>query len=192
MNAEFIIEDLKILVNKLVKPERIEHVNGVVDFCSRLAKRYNLDSDKLTIMALAHDLFRDVPEKKLKKMATAYQIPVTGIIEKRPILLHGLVAAEFLKRKYKIIDEDVLLGIAYHTSGHPDFGPYAKALALADSLELTRLYEKVNQLREIAFYDLNVAYFEIIKNKIIYAVTHDLYLLPLTTETWNKLVERKE
>ncbi|WP_372590106.1 bis(5'-nucleosyl)-tetraphosphatase (symmetrical) YqeK [Fervidobacterium pennivorans subsp. carthaginiensis] len=192
MDTRFIVKELRALVDRLVKPERIEHVNGVVDFCLKLARRYNLESDKLEVMALAHDLFRDLPAEKLKKFASSYGIITEGVYEKRPILLHGLVAAEFLKKKYKITDTDVLLGIAYHTSGHPDFGPYAKALVLADSLEFTRYYEKVNQLREIAFYDLDMGYFEIIKNKIIYAVTHNLYLLPLTIETWNELVERKE
>jgi predicted HD superfamily hydrolase involved in NAD metabolism len=186
---EYIIKDLEKLVNVLVSPERLEHVKGVVDFCLRLSKRYNLDPEKLTIMALSHDLFRDLEPRRLKNMAIGYGIEITELLEKKPILLHGFIATEFLKRKYGINDYDMLLGVGYHTSGHPDFGVYSKALALADSLELSRTYEKVNQLREIAFYDIDIAFIEVIRNKIIYAVNKNLYLLPQTIETWNKIVE---
>ena len=186
---EYIIKDLEKLVNVLVSPERLEHVKGVVDFCLRLSKRYNLDPEKLTIMALSHDLFRDLESRRLKNMAIGYGIEITELLEKKPILLHGFIATEFLKRKYGINDYDMLLGVGYHTSGHPDFGVYSKALALADSLELSRTYEKVNQLREIAFYDIDIAFIEVIRNKITYAVNKNLYLLPQTIETWNKIVE---
>ncbi len=186
---EYIIKDLKKLVNVLVSPDRLEHVKGVVDFCMRLSKRYNLDPEKLTIMALSHDLFRDLEPRRLKNMAIGYGIEITELLEKKPILLHGFIATEFLKRKYGINDYDMLLGVGYHTSGHPDFGVYSKALALADSLELSRIYEKVNQLREIAFYDIDIAFIEVIRNKITYAVNKNLYLLPQTIETWNKIVE---
>ncbi|WP_448375782.1 bis(5'-nucleosyl)-tetraphosphatase (symmetrical) YqeK [Fervidobacterium sp.] len=188
-NAQFIVEDLEKLVHSLVTPDRIEHVNGVVDFCLRLAKRYSLDKDKLKIMALSHDLFRDLEPRRLRKLAVGYGIEISDLLEKKPILLHGFIAAEFLKKKYGIEDEDVLLGVGYHTSGHPSFGTYSKALALADSLELSRIYERVNQLRELAFYDIDIAFVEVIRNKICYAVNNNLYLLPQTISTWNKLME---
>jgi len=189
LNYENIINELQQFVDLLVSQDRKPHVLGVVDFCKRLAKRYSLDENKLTIMALVHDLFRDIPGNKLFKIAYSYELSISELGAKRPILIHGLVASEYLKRRFGIDDEDMLIGIAYHTSGYPTFGPLGKALVLADSLELTRVYDKINQLREIAFYDLDVAYVEIIRNKINYAVNHNLYLLPETVETWNKLME---
>ncbi|MGB9614538.1 MAG: HD domain-containing protein, partial [Fervidobacterium sp.] len=127
--------------------------------------------------------------KRLLNIAKYYDVELNELTRKKPILLHGFVAAQYLKRRFGITDDDVLIGVGYHTSGHPDFGIYSKALALADSLELTRVYEKVNQLRELAFYDIDLAFKEIIKNKIIYAVNFNLYVLPYTLETWNKIVE---
>lgn len=184
-----IFSELDDAVKLLVSKERLEHVYGVVDFCERLAKRYQLENDKLRTMALAHDLFRDVDEKRLKRIALSYGIELNNLLEKKPILLHGFISAEYLKRRFKVDDEDVILGVAYHTSGHPDFGTYSKALILADSLEFTRLFDRVNQLRELAFYDIDMAFREVIKNKIVYALNFNLYVLPHTLETWNKLVE---
>ncbi len=192
VDYEKISKHLDTAVKLLVSKERLDHVYGVVDFCERLAKRYQLENDKLRTMALAHDLFRDVEGKKLKRMALSYGINLNDLLEKKPILLHGFISAEYLKRRFGVDDEDVLLGVAYHTSGHPDFGVYSKALILADSLELTRLFDRVNQLRELAFYDIDLAFKEIIKNKIVYALNFNLYVLPHTLETWNKFVEEDE
>ncbi|MCX7654175.1 MAG: bis(5'-nucleosyl)-tetraphosphatase (symmetrical) YqeK [Fervidobacterium sp.] len=189
---ELVSKQLEILVKLLVNSERFEHIYGVVDFCERLAKRYSMDMDKLKVMALAHDLFRDIDGSKLKKMAKCYGINLTTLLDKKPILLHGLVSAEYLRKRFGVQDTDILLGVAYHTSGHPEFGIYSKALVLADSLEFTRLYDKVNQLRELAFFDIDLAFKEVIKNKITYALSFNLYVLPDTLETWNKLVEEEE
>jgi len=37
-----------------------------------------------------------------------------------------------------------------------------------------------------------LAFKEIIKNKIVYALNFNLYVLPHTLETWNKFVEEDE
>lgn len=194
MSYNRIIEFLENILPLLVNKERLPHIYGVVEFCEKLAKRYALDHEKLKVMALAHDMFRDIPERKLKTLARIYEIEVNDLLEKKPILLHGFISAEYLKRRFNMngdLDEDMLNGIKYHTSAHKDFGPYAKALTIADTLEFTRTFDKVNQLREIAFYDLNIAFKEVIRNKIFYAVKFDLYVLPYTLETWNKLVEEE-
>ncbi|KAF2962477.1 bis(5'-nucleosyl)-tetraphosphatase (symmetrical) YqeK [Fervidobacterium sp. 2310opik-2] len=180
---------LERAVELLVLEERKPHIYGVVEFCEKLARRYGLDNEKLKTMALSHDLFRDVEGEKLKKIASLYGIELSEIVLKKPILLHGFVASEYLKRRFGVNDYDVLLGVGYHTSGHPEFGVYGKALALADSLEFTRIYDGVNKFRELAFYDMELAYREVIRNKIIYAVNFNLYVLPYTVETWNKIVE---
>ena len=113
-------------------------------------------------------------------------------INTNPILLHGKVAAEFVKRRFKINDSDILTGIAFHTSGYKDLGIYGKVLFLADSLEETRTYPNVNKLRELAFKDIEVAYFEVLRNKIIYALSRDLLILPESVESWNNLIMKKK
>lgn len=189
-----IAKSLEEMVVLLVKKERLPHVYGVVEFIEKMARRYRLDAEKLRVMALAHDMFRDVNEFRLKRLAQAYGIEINDLLEKKPILLHGLIAAEYLKKRFNLIEEfnkDLLNGIRYHTSGHRDFGLYSKVLVISDCLEFTRSFDKVNQLRELAFYDLNIAFKEVIRNKILYAINFNLYVLPHTLDTWNKLIEEE-
>ncbi|ODN31162.1 bis(5'-nucleosyl)-tetraphosphatase (symmetrical) YqeK [Fervidobacterium thailandense] len=184
-----IIPELEELVRRLVLPERFNHIRGVLEFSLALSKVHSLDPIRLQVMALAHDLFRDLPADKLIRMARAYSLRVPELYRKHPILLHGPLASTFLTRRFKIRDREILLGVKYHTSGHPKLGPYGKVLVISDSVEFGRDYESVEELRRLAFTSLELAYSEVIRNKIIYAVKNDLLLLPETLKTWNSMME---
>lgn len=188
-NLADIAKDLESTFRRLVAPDRIQHIEGVIDFLSNLASVYGLSAQKLRVMGLAHDLFRDLQPGKLVRIARAYGLKVNPLYLRNPILLHGPVSSAYLRLKYGIEDNDILMGIFYHTSGAPNLDPHGKALVIADSLEFSREYEKVDLLRQIAFDDLELAYKEVIRNKIIYAALNNLYLLPETLETWNTLME---
>lgn len=186
------LEDIKLMVKILVKDERLPHVEGTAKFAKALAKIHSLDQKIAEFMGYAHDLFRDISYEKLFKISKVYSIEITPHNLTNPILLHGKVAAEFVKRRFKIEDRDILTGIAFHTSGYKDFGIYGKVLFLADSLEETRTYPNVNKLRELAFKDIEVGYFEVLRNKIIYALSRDLLILPESVESWNNLIVKKK
>lgn len=186
------LAEIKLMVKILVKDERYSHVEGTAKFAKALAKIHNLDQTIAEFMAYAHDLFRDISYEKLFKISKVYSIEITSHDLTNPILLHGKVAAEFVKRRFKINDSDILTGIAFHTSGYKDLGIYGKVLFLADSLEETRTYPNVNKLRELAFKDIEVAYFEVLRNKIIYALSRDLLILPESVESWNNLIMKKK
>uniref|UniRef100_A0A7C5VKL8 bis(5'-nucleosyl)-tetraphosphatase (symmetrical) n=1 Tax=Fervidobacterium thailandense TaxID=1008305 RepID=A0A7C5VKL8_9BACT len=184
-----LVNELEEFVRWLVSPERFAHVYGVLEFSIELSKIYTLDPLKLQVMAFAHDLFRDLPTEKLRRMAKAYHLRVPELYWKHPILLHGPLASAFLAKRFKVKDREVLSGVRYHTSGHPKLGPYGKVLVIADSVEFGREYESVEELRKLAFTSLELAYGEVIRNKIIYAVKNELLLLPETLKTWNSMME---
>ncbi|MDK2885514.1 MAG: hypothetical protein PWP54_72 [Thermosipho sp. (in: thermotogales)] len=186
------LAEIKEIAKIMVKEERQPHVEGTAKFAKALAKIHNLDQTIAEFMGYSHDLFRDIKYDKLFKISQVYSIEITLHDKTNPILLHGKVAAEFVKRRFKIYDVDILSGIAYHTSGYKDFGIYGKVLFLADSLEETRTYPNVNELRKLAFKDIDIAYFEVLRNKIIYALSRDLLILPESVESWNSLIFKKK
>lgn len=110
-------------------------MRSVVEFSRKLGEIYGADLNKIELAALSHDLFRDVPPRKLLKMARAYGLKISELERTHPVLLHGKVAAEFLKRRFNVEDEEVLNAVAYHTSGHVSFGTVGQILFIADSLE---------------------------------------------------------
>lgn len=186
-----ILSDLETLLGRLLTEKRRFHVFSVVEFARKIGEAYGVDMERLEMASLAHDLFRDVSPRRLLRMARAYGLKVSEIERYHPVLLHGKVAAEYLRRRYRVEDEEVLMAVAYHTSGHVSFGEIGKILFVADSIEPTRNFPGVESLRRIVFQSLEEGFSQVLKNKIFYAVGRDLLLLPETVELWNSVLTKK-
>ncbi len=175
----------------MVIPERKRHIFCVRDFALLLSYIHGVDSFRVEIAALSHDLFRDVPPDRLLRLSKLWNVPMSDVEIKHPILLHGRVAAEFLRRRFSFEDSEVLMAVAYHTSGHPDFDRIGKILTVSDTVGYDRDFSGVEDLRDLAMKDLEEAYRAVLKNRIIYAVSTDRYLLEMSVSAWNRLVERR-
>lgn len=188
---EEIIEEIKTILKKIISEQRLKHIMGVAYTAKILANRYEANERKVELAALGHDLFRDVKPYKFLKIARVYGINTSEIEKKHPILLHGKIAAEYLKREYEI-SQDVYEAIYYHTSGYKYFNKIGKIVFIADSIEPTRNYENVEYFRTLAEQDLDKAYEEILKNKILYAVKKNHFLIYETVENWNHILIQKK
>ncbi|PLV60309.1 bis(5'-nucleosyl)-tetraphosphatase (symmetrical) YqeK [Thermotoga sp. KOL6] len=186
-----VVSELETIVSRILSKRRITHVRSVIDFSKKLGEIYGVDLDRLELAALSHDMFRDIPPRKLLKIAQVYGLEISELERIHPVLLHGKVAAEYLKRRFNVNDEEVLLAVAYHTSGHVSFKEIGKILFIADSLEYTRDFPGVDVLRKIAFRSLEEGFFQVLKNKIFYAVGRDLLLIPETVELWNSILMKR-
>lgn len=188
-----ILEELQRISKFLLSDKRLSHVKSCVNFAVELAKIYGIDEERVAIAGFAHDIFRDIKPKVLLKMADAYGMKVSELERLNPILLHGKVAAEYVKRRFNLHDREILEAIAYHTSGKENIKDVGKIIFLSDSLEENRIYDNVDLLRQTAKQDLNQALFLITANKIFYAIKRNLFILPETVRMWNWLVKlRKE
>ncbi|WP_047267839.1 bis(5'-nucleosyl)-tetraphosphatase (symmetrical) YqeK [Marinitoga sp. 1197] len=185
---EEIINEIKKTLKKIVSEYRLKHIMGVLYTAKMLANKYNIEESRAELAAVGHDLFRDIKPYKFLKIAKVYGIKISFEEEKNPILLHGKIAAEYLKREYNIPD-DIYEAIYYHTSGYKYYGLIGKILFVSDSIEPTRNYDKVEYFRKIAFHDINKAYKEILKNKIIYSLNKNHFLLNNTVEAWNNILQ---
>ena len=172
--------------------ERRFHIISVRDFSLLLSKIHGADPFKVELAALSHDMFRDVPPKKLLRMAEVWGLDVEDVERKHPVLLHGKIAGEFLRRRFGFEDEEVILAVSFHTSGHPKFNKIGKILTVADTVAYDRDFPGVDELRSVAFRDLERAYFEVIRERIVYALMSGRYVLKKSMETWNELVDGRE
>lgn len=186
-----IIDELKKLIESLLSEDRKKHTLGVINFSMKIVKKLGLNDEvkeKILVAALAHDIFRDIPEKKLLKMSTSFEIKPSIEEAKKPILLHSKVAAEFLKRRFGIKDIEILEAVEFHTSGKKDMGLIAKIIFVADSLEESRSYNGVEKLRELVLEDFDMGFFKVLKNKLSYVISNNLILLKDSTELWNDII----
>jgi len=191
LNTKEIISNLEQYLKIMIKStDRLNHVYNVVYFSQRLARIHKVSQERVRIAALGHDLFREVEPSKLITIAKIYSIPITEFEMSAPILLHGMISAEFLKRKYKI-DEEIYEAVYYHTSGYEYMGQIGKILVISDSAGDDREYKGVKKLREESLRSLDLGYKIAIENKIHYAIEKERYILEQTYKTWNRIVLNK-
>ena len=124
-----IIKNLMAEVELRLPRKRKAHTENVMAKSLEMAGVYGGDRNKIRVMALAHDLFRD---KDIKGNA----------------LTHGPMAADYVRDKYGIDDEEILNGIRYHTTGCRDMGLNGKIIFLADAIEKDRDYAGVESIRK--------------------------------------------
>ena len=177
--------------NILLTERRKEHIFAVRDFALKLATVHGIDPIKVEIAALSHDLFRDVPPDKLLKLATLWNLAIDDEEKTHPVLLHGKVAAEFIRRRLGIEDKSVLLAISYHTSSHPDFDEIGKIVVVADTIGYDRDFEGIVNLRKIAVKNLEEGYLAVLENRIKYYIDTKRFILENTVKSWNKIIGRR-
>lgn len=122
---EEIIEELKANIS----PRRLAHTLNVVEESKRLAEENGADVEKAEFIAIVHDRFRDT-----SKADNA--------------LTHGKIAANYVKEKYGIDDDEVLNSIRYHTTGRKGMSLQERIIFLADAIEKDREYDGVDYIRE--------------------------------------------
>lgn len=130
---------------------------------------------------LLHDALKDADPGDLRELvATSWPGP----------LLHAPAAAERLSRD-GVEDEELLLAVRYHSVGHPDFGPLAEHLFLADYLESGRTFladerEALRTRMPNAHSDVLRA---VLRRRISSRLEADIPVLVASIEFWNRIVE---
>ena len=136
-----------------------EHVERVASEAVALARRHHVDQPAAEFAALAHDVFRAESPWDLLQRARSYAIPLDSIEEAMPVLVHGAVTAEWLRRQLGVQDEGILNAVRYHTTGRPGMSRLEMVVFLADKTEPGREGEYPNrdQVRDLASRDMEGA-----------------------------------
>lgn len=109
----------------------------VADLMGTWAEDLALSDDQVgrwRAAGLLHDSLRDADFETLRPLVDPELRDAPGK------MLHGPGAAARLRRD-GVTDEPLLLAVAWHTLGHPDFDRLGRALYLADYTEPGREYE---------------------------------------------------
>ena len=76
-----------------------------------------------------------------------------------PKLLHGPVAASWLKNKFDVLDESIIEAVRYHTTGYPGMGTVSKVVFLADKLDREKIKRnpELEKVLSLSVSDLDAA-----------------------------------
>jgi nicotinate-nucleotide adenylyltransferase len=114
-----------------------------------LCLRFGLDPLAGYLAGIAHDLGKPLSGERLLEMAASDGEEIAALERQKPSLLHGRAAAVLLRERFGISDGDIIEAVAWHTQGRAGMGPLAKAVYIADKLEVSR--EADPALQDLAY-----------------------------------------
>ena len=150
--------------------DRYNHTLGVMKTSEELAVRYGVDPAKARIAGLCHDCSKNFYASDLISKAKVSGEVISSVYYKSPQLLHGIVGAYIAKELFHINDEDILNAIKYHTTGRENMSTLEKIVYIADCIEPARSFKGVNELRELAYNDLDKALIKSFEDTILYII----------------------
>lgn len=135
--------------------KRKMHTKNVVKEAEILAKRYGEDQDKAKLAAKFHDMCKGLEREKMNELIKEIGLPEEYLDNDN--LAHSKLAAYHMKKDFNIEDEDVINAVKYHTTGREGMSRLEQIVFLADSIEESRSFSGIEQLRELALSDLDKA-----------------------------------
>lgn len=183
------IERFKKKLGESLKPERYVHSLGVCAEAVKLAERYGADRDKAYIAGLLHDCAKGYGKRRQRELCEEYGIELDEITLRCPAVIHAPLGAEIAKREYGIEDEEILKAIRVHTVGGAGMSKLDKIIYTADMIEPSRSFEGVEELRRIAYEDLDRAVAAAVAQSIEFNLKKPSVIHPDTLAAWNDLLE---
>lgn len=156
---------LPALLKQRLKPARFEHTRGVARTAARLARRHRVSVPKAELAAWLHDCAKGLERGEVKKLLSKAGADKDEL--SRPGLWHAPVGAWLARHEYGVRDREVLAAIRFHSTGSPRPGRLLKLLFVADYIEPGRRWPELQTLRPLANRNLDEAYLEVLRHKLM-------------------------
>lgn len=151
------VEQIRKYAKEHMSKKRYEHCLGVEETAVELALLYNADEEKTRIVALLHDITKELSSEVQLQLCEEFGIILDSVEKHEPKIIHPITGAFFVKTRLNIDDEDILNAIRNHTTARKGMSILEKIIYLADFIEPSRDFEGVSKLRELAYKDLDSA-----------------------------------
>lgn len=176
---ENLYEDIKNMLSE----KRFNHSERVVKRAIEYAKIYNVDIETVKLVAISHDIAKELSEEENQEYISKYNIKLDDIEKVNKSLLHAKIGAYICKEKYGFTD-DMVNSVRYHTTGRENMSVLEKIVYLADATEEGRKEYIVSEYVDIINKDIDKGMVEISKwvmnkllknNKVIHLDTINCY-----------------
>ena len=179
------------LENELIKDigeERYNHTLRVVDTAIKLARKQDIDLEKVKKAAILHDCAKFPGQINWLKMARDFDIILDNYMKYNQDLIHAPLGAKIAEVKYKIEDKEVLDAIYYHTTGRENMTLLDKIIYIADYIEPGRKFPGVDEIRKETFAHLDRGILLALDNTIKFLVDRNKLIHPNTLKARNFLL----
>ncbi|MBQ7863310.1 MAG: bis(5'-nucleosyl)-tetraphosphatase (symmetrical) YqeK [Lachnospiraceae bacterium] len=164
-------------------PKRYVHTLGVAYLSASLAMCHGTSHRDALIAGLLHDCAKNHPEDFMLSECLRLNIELSECEKQIPELIHAPYGSYLAQTEYGIHQDDILLAIRNHTLGRPNMTPIEQIVYLADYFEPERTHQtspSLDEIRKIAFQNLDMATYLVSKNSIHYFETTGKNADPMT------------
>jgi nicotinate-nucleotide adenylyltransferase len=117
---------------------RFLHSRNVAVMTADLCRIFGLDGKAGYLAGICHDIAKPLAGEEMISLAEKDGKGISRQERKKPSLLHGRAGAVMLRDRYGIRNREILDAVMYHTVCGAGMGPLAKALYIADKIEVSR------------------------------------------------------
>lgn len=150
------LSQLRACSYSMIRHKREAHVVGVEEEAVKLAKFWGADPELARHAAILHDCTKYFTLEEHLRLCEKYGVSLDNLERQAVKLLHAKTGACMARYVFGEPDE-VYEAIFWHTTGKADMALLDKILYMADYIEPNRDFEGVEQLRKLAYLDLDQA-----------------------------------
>ena len=140
----------------LLNPERTTHVAACEIAAVQLAERWGVDEEEAREAAILHDITKKLDFNENMCIIAKHGVTIGELDKGEEKLLHSITGAILAKHEFGVSDK-VADAITGHTTGKPAMTMLDKIIYIADYIESTRVFPGIEDLRKVAFEDINKA-----------------------------------
>ena len=140
----------------LHKASRIPHVVGCSETARELALIHGADPDDAERAGILHDITKALDGRDQLRLCEKYDIMINDFDRAHTKLLHSVTGSAVAEHVFGENDA-VVQSIRWHTSGKADMTTLEKIIYVADYMEPNRDFPGVDELRALAYSDLDAA-----------------------------------
>ena len=148
--------ELRACTQSMVRAKRIRHILGTEEEAVKLARRWGADEEHARRAAILHDCTKYWSLAEHLVCCDRFGLELDEMERQSVKLLHSKTGACMAKYVFGE-PEEVFQAICYHTTGRADMTLLEKILYIADYMEPNRDFEGVDELRRLAYEDLDAA-----------------------------------
>ncbi len=149
------LDELRCVSYSMVYARRLAHIRGCEEEAARLARRWGADEERMRRAAILHDCTKYLSVQEHLDICAKYGVELCPLERATDKLLHAKSGAALAR--YVFGYDDIYDAILYHTTARAGMSLEEKLLYIADYMEPNRDFPEVEELRRLAYTDLDGA-----------------------------------
>ncbi len=180
------MHEIESFSKERLSAKRFDHSKGVAKCAEKLADHYKADRHSAYVAGLLHDCAKELPLEEMSEITKC--LDLEPMVRESKNLLHGPAGAMLAKKHFDISDE-VFDACFYHTVGKENMSLLTKIIFIADMIEESRDFDGVEEIRRLAFEDIDRAVVLAIDSTLKHLVKKSAKIYPGTVKARNFLIK---